>query len=254
MKKIIVVSILGAALFSVPFVFSPVNAVTADADKTKGSVSVSYTAEKEVTPDTAEVSIAVKTEDKTSMQTASKKNKEISDKVYTYLKSVINTSNGDYIKTSNYSAAPRYSYSGGKRYLDKYTVSNNIIVHTKSIDKISEMIDKSLNLGATDVDSLNFSLSEKDAICADLLAKATKQVRQRADIVATAAGSSVTGIKSIDTSCSVNGASRFPQYRTMMLANSVAMDAESAGSSDSAPIEAGIIKVYSNVNASFYLK
>lgn len=90
-----------------------------------------------------------------------KKNKEISDKVYSYLKSVITSANGDYVKTSNFSASPSYIYNNNKRTLDKYNVSNNVIVHTKSIDKISTIIDNSLSLGATDVDSLNFLLSEK---------------------------------------------------------------------------------------------
>lgn len=255
MKKIFIAALLGTTLFSLPFVFSRANAVNEyDKKPERGSISVSYTAQKEVAPDTAEVSIAVKTEDSKSMQAAAQKNKGICDKVYSYLKSTINTSNGDYIKTSNYSAAPRYTYNGGKRNLDKYVVSNNIIVHTKSIDKISTMIDKSLNLGATDVDSLNFSLSEKDAICSDLLSNATKQVRNRADIVASAAGSSVTGIRNIDTSCSVNSATHAPRFKAMMLANSASMDAESAGASDSTAIEAGVVRLYANVNASFYLK
>ena len=112
MKKVIICSLLGAALFSVPFVFSPANAINSPSQGSeKGYVSVSYTAEKEVSPDTVEVSIAVKTEDKKSLQSAVKENKEISDKVYEYLKGAINTQNGDYIKTTNYSASPNYIYN-----------------------------------------------------------------------------------------------------------------------------------------------
>ena len=255
MKKVIICSLLGAALFSVPFVFSPANAINSPSQGSeKGYVSVSYTAEKEVSPDTVEVSIAVKTEDKKSLQSAVKENKEMSDKVYEYLKGAINTQNGDYIKTTNYSASPNYIYNNGKRSLDKYVVSNNIIVHTKSLDKISTMIDKSLSLGATNVDSLNFSLSEKDAQCAELLSTATKEVRKRADIVAAAAGSSVTGVKNIDTSCSVNqNYGVVPQYRNMLMSKAAGASMDSAVESG-ASIEAGVIKVYSNVNASFYLK
>lgn len=77
------------------------------------------------------------------------------------MKGQITPTNGDYLKTANYSASPSYVYNNNKRILDKYEVSNNIIVHTKSLDKISTIIDKSLELGATTVDSLNFSLSEK---------------------------------------------------------------------------------------------
>ena len=186
------------------------------------------------------------------MQEAVRKNKEISDKVYSYLKSVITPANGDYVKTSNFSASPSYIYNNNKRTLDKYNVSNNVIVHTKSIDKISTIIDNSLSLGATDVDSLNFLLSEKDTQCADLLSNAAKQARKRADIVATSVGSSVVGIKNIDTTCSLNNSRRYPVYRnSLMMAKAESMDGATP-ETNSVNIEAGTIKIYSNVNASFY--
>lgn len=253
MKKIVIASLFSAVLLATPLTTLSAGAINSQADSNskKGYVSVSYTSEKEVAPDTVEISIAVRTDDKKSMQEASRKNKEISDKIYSYLKSAINNADGDYVKTSNYSATPLYTYNNGRRNLDKYEVSNNIIVHTKSLDKISSMIDKSLSLGATNIDSLNFSLSEKDAQCADLLTIATKQARKRADLVAGTAGSSVTGIKSLDTSCSVSGRYGVPQYRNMMVKASGAMDMV-----ESAPtqIEPGVVRIYSTVNASFYLK
>ena len=256
MKKIIIASFC-AALLTVPFASLPAGAINnVDEASKRGYVSVSYTAEKEVAPDTVEISVAVRTDDKKSMQEASRKNKEISDKVYAYLKSMINPANGDYIKTCNYSASPSYNYSSGKRYLDKYVVSNNIIVHTKSIDKISTLIDKSITLGATDIDSLNFSLSEKDAQCAELLSNATKQARKRAEIVAAASGSAITGIKNIETSCSVNrsgGNFNYARNSLMMAKASGAM--EDGAMPEAAPnIEAGVIRIYSNINAKFYLK
>lgn len=256
MKKIITATLLATTVFSLPFAFSEVGAASSEDCKKsdKGVISVSYTAEKEVLPDTVEISIAVKTENSRSMQEAASKNKEISDKVYAYLKSVIDSANGDYIKTSNYSARPNYVYSSGKRYLDKYEVSNNIIVHTKSIDKITTMIDKSLTLGATNVDSLNFSLSEKDAQCAELLSTATKQVRNRANIVAKAAETCVVGIKSIDTSCTVNRQGGMNYMRNSLMVAKSAGVAEDAATIESAVIEAGVIKIYSNVNGTFYVK
>lgn len=253
MKKLIVSTLLTAMVFGAPSFLLPAGAVNNTEVNERGYVSVSYTAEKEVSPDTVEVSIAIRTEDKKSMQEAVRKNKEISDKVYAYLKGEITPSNGDYLKTSDYSASPSYLYNNNKKVLDKYNVSNNIIVHTKSLDKIATIIDKSLDLGATTVDSLNFSLSEKDTQCADLLTSATAQVKKRAEIVAAAAGSSVTGIKNIDATCSFN--SSRPQYyrNSLMMKAPMAMDAAvEAGSSTN--IEAGTIKIYSNVNANFYLK
>lgn len=255
MKKVIAATMLSSVLLALPTSTLPAGAVNGtDSTLNKGYVSVSYTAEKEVSPDTVEVSISVKTDDKKSMQEAVRKNKEISDKVYSYLKSVITPANGDYVKTSNFSASPSYIYNNNKRTLDKYNVSNNVIVHTKSIDKISTIIDNSLSLGATDVDSLNFLLSEKDTQCADLLSNAAKQTRKRADMVATSVGSSVVGIKNIDTTCSLNNSSRYPVYRnSLMMAKAESMDGATS-ETNSVNIEAGTIKIYSNVNASFYLK
>ena len=223
----------------------------------RGFISVSYTAQKEVSPDTVEISVAVKTYDKSSLTNAVSKNKEISDKIYNYLKSVINTTNGDYVRTSNYSANPSYNYVSGKRLFEKYEVSNNVIVHTKKLDKVSQMIDKSLALGATNVDSLNFSLSQKDQYCADLLANATKNAKQRAELVASSANTSVTGIKNISTSCSLNNArpSRY-MYANAKMASSMMMDnaVEETEAGGVGNIESGLITVYSNVSADFYVK
>ena len=143
MKRIVIASLFSATLFVLPFASLPAGAIDkADEVCKQGLVSVSYTAEKEVSPDTVQISIAVKTSDKYSMQNATKQNKEISDKIYNYLKGAINTANNDYIKTANYSARPVYYYQDRKQVFDKYEVSNNVIVHTKSIDKIAQMIDK----------------------------------------------------------------------------------------------------------------
>ncbi|MBD5402052.1 SIMPL domain-containing protein [bacterium] len=253
MKKSIIASLLCAATFVVPFTTLPAGALNNEIEK--GYISVSYTAEKEVSPDTVEISIAIKTDDKKSMSEAVRKNKEISDKVYQYLKVNIAPADGDYLKTSNYSARPSYTYESGKRIFQKYEVSNNIIVHTKSIDKISVLIDKSLALGATNVDSLNFSLAEKDEQCAELLSKATTQTRKRAAIVASAAGTSVIGIKNIDTSCTVNRYQNVSYARNTLM-KSAMMDGAvpEAASGASLNIESGVITIYSNVNASFYVK
>lgn len=253
MKKILI-SVLCAGAVVLPFTYTPANSVDANAKDT-GTISVSYSAEKEVSPDTVEFSIAVKTSDKKSMQEASEKNKEISNKVYEYLKSNINTANGDYIKTSNYSATPVYVYVNNKRVFDKYEVSNNIIVHTKNLDKVSSYIDKSIAMGATNVNSLNFTLSNKDAQCSELLSKASKQIRSRADLVAAALGSGVAGIKNVSTSCSLNQRRVSYGYTNMKLMRANAMAADGAVVEEaSTNIESGNITIYANVDAQFYVK
>ncbi len=254
MKRFLVAAAM-AALAAGIAVNSSNAAVTVTETQERGYVSINASANKELTPDLAEISISVVTSDKKSMQDATVENKDISGKVYTALKEMINPENGDYVKTSNFSANPVYTYSSnGKKNLDRYEVSNTVIVHTKSIDKAGDMIDKAISLGATDVSNLSFTLSNYEKECDSILATATQRARSQADAIVKAAGSSITGVKNISGSCSPNASSRVT-YRNMMLSAKAADSAE-AGTSygESVPVQAGAIKIYANVSASFFVK
>ena len=219
----------------------------------RGYISVNTSANAEIIPDIAEVSIAVVTSDHKSMQKATLQNKEISDKVITMLKSMINTSNGDYVKTSNFNASPLYVYNGNKRTLDKYQVSNSVVVHTKNIDKVGSMIDKSLELGATNVNSLNFSVSSYEAKCNELITIAANRAKERANAALKTVPTTISGVKTMDVSCSENNTYR-PQYRMM---KSNLMMADGAVAAEAAPqttIEQGVVKIYANINASYFVK
>lgn len=228
-------------------------AATATTPTERGYISVNTTANTEVTPDVAEISIAIETYDSKSMQKATKENKEISDKVYAELKSMINPANGDFIKTADFNATPLYSYSSSKKTFDKYQVSNSIIIHTKSTEKVGSMIDKAISLGATNINNLTFSVSNYEKQCNDLLAIAAKKAATRVNILAKASNQTLAGIKSMDTSCSTNSSSRV-QYR-FLAKNMAAMDsAAGAGAESSVPIQSGLIKIYANLNASYFVK
>lgn len=251
MKKVIMaVALMGlaAGLATVS-----VNAATVVNTEEKGYISVSSSANTELTPDVVEISIAVRTEDNKSLQKATAKNKEISDSVYTALKAMINAQNGDYVKTADFSATPLYTYSGNKRNFDKYQVSNNVIVHTKNIDKAGDIIDKAISLGATDVNNLTFSVSNYDKQCDELLGVATKKAKNRADIIAKSASSYVTGVKSLNISCSMNQ-NNVVQYRLMAKNLSFGASADAAAPEAATPIQSGVIKIFANVNASFFVK
>ena len=213
----------------------------------KGVIITSGSAEKELSPDTVEVSIAIYTTDNKSMIKATNTNKEIAGKIYTELKNMINPAQNDTIKTVGFNASSLYTYTNGKKNFDKYQVSNNIIVKTKSIDKIGKIIDKAIQLGATNVNSVNFSLSTLDKQKNDLLATATKNAKIQADTIAKALGSYTTGVKYISTNYSNTTTTR----NYAMLAKSTMNDAAEGSTT---PIEAGTLKVKVTVNAEFYIK
>lgn len=251
MKKLIVGVTLLALAAGVAA--TNVNAATVVNTEERGYITVSSSANTELTPDVVEISIAVRTEDNKSLQKATAKNKEISDSVYTALKAMINSQNGDYVKTADFSATPLYTYSGNKRNFDKYQVSNNVIVHTKNIDKAGDIIDKAISLGATDVNNLTFSVSNYDKQCDELLGVATKKAKNRADIIAKSASSYVTGVKSLNLSCSMNQ-NNVVQYRLMAKNLSYGASADAAAPEAATPIQSGVIKIFANVNASFFVK
>lgn len=218
----------------------------------KGYISVNTSANTEISPDVAEISFAVQTNDTKSMQNATKSNKEISDKVFASLKSLINTDNGDYIKTSDFNASPVYSYVSSKKVFDKYQVSNRVIVHTKSIENIGKMIDNAITAGATNVDNLSFSVSSYDKQCNDLITIAANKAQTRAGIIAKATNSNLDGIRTFDTSCSTNN---HQNQRFYMAKNMMADSVESASAmAGGIAISDGVVKITANVNATYFVK
>lgn len=248
MKKILSAALVGALAIG----FISAGGLKAAADVIERCfVSVSTTANTELPPDVVEISIAVQTQDTKSLQKATAENKLISDKVYSSLSAMINKDNGDFIKTTNFNAAPVYNYKNNKKDLVRYEVSNSIIVHTKSIKDAGAMIDKAISLGATNIDNINFSVSSYDKQCDQLLGIAAKKAFTRAGILAKSANNTLAGIKSMNGSCSTS--SNIPQYR--LLAKNMAMSASADSSVESSsPIQGGVIKLYANLNASYFVK
>lgn len=216
------------------------------------TISVSANASREVSPDTVEINIEIQTEDNKSMQIAMTKNNEISLKVIEGLKQDIDTEKGDYLKTSDYRADSLYQYINSKRIFDKYQVSNTVIVHTQSIDKIPTIIEKAVSYGATGVSNLNFSVSSYDQYKDELLTIAIKKAEKQAKTAATAAGATIKGIKSLNITSNEN---TYARYRNAAV-NFKAMDSASGAVAESiAPsIEPGIIKIQSGVSIIYLIK
>lgn len=230
--------------------------IAKNSEDNRGTLSINTSSEAEIAPDVVEITIAIKTSDKNSLQKAAKENKEKSDKIYTMLQNMINQQKGDYIKTANYDARPIYVYNHElkRQVMDKYEVSNQIIVHTKNIAQLGDIIDKSISLGATDVNDLNFAVSEYEAKCRELIDEAAVKAYKRAEVAAIASKTKIIGVQSINANCSENSPRPVP-YRMMakgMLMANATMDA--AIPEAATPIQSGTLKIYANFNASYWLK
>lgn len=239
MKKLLLSAILAGSIIAGINLNSPASVV----EKEEGYISVNASSSQEIAPNQAEITINIETSGK-SLQKASADNKIIADKVYSSLKTLLGTS--DYIKTQNYSANPIYIYTKeNKRVLDGYTVSNNVVVRTKNISIASKLIDTAIAQGATNVNNLEFSVSDYDSACSDLLASLTKRAYSQASTIAKSINSQIIGTKSISSSCNPENNQRPYMY----MAKSARDSAES-----STPVESGKIRIFANVDASFYVK
>lgn len=213
-------------------------------------IHVDANSEIELQPDVAEFNISVTTKDKGSLEHASILNKEISVRVYHDLGNMINKANGDFIKTIDYSASPVYVYNNGKRIFTHFEVTNTIAVHTKKVSEIGLFIDKALELGATNVNNINFKLEDYNAYCNDLLSIATKKAIAKADAVAGATGQKVSGVKEIRTSCRTNNIGAVNRFMSAKMSIAGATEADA----NSTQVQGGAIKLYAVVDADFYAK
>ncbi len=229
-----------------------VQAQTCGCPEPVNTISVSASAVKEVAPDTVEINIEVQTEDSKSMQKAMTDNNEISQKILAGLKSTIKPDDGDYIKTSDFRADSLYKYNGSKRSFDKYMVTNNVVVHTKSIEGIPSIIEKAISLGATGISNLNFSVSNYDKYRDELLTLAVEKAKKQAQTAANAANVTIKGVKDINI---INNENIYGRTRY------TAVNLKACGSADSvAPeaatpsIEPGVIKIQAGVNMTYLIK
>ena len=219
------------------------------AEMETGYVNVSSSVTKDVDPNRAEVVFYVETTEKTA-QDASEKNKAITNNVINAIKSEISSNNDDSIKTSAFVVRPDYYWTkDNKKVLNSYVATNSVYVVTSNIQNAGQIIDLAIKAGANRVDSFRLTLDNPNNYCTGVLEEAVKDTQFKAGSIAKTLGTSVLGVKSISTSCSSQNSTRSPY---VMMKNSLADSAESATSVT--PIEAGKIKVYANVNASYYLK
>ena len=242
MKKLLSTALVLSAITASMLLSSAAAVVEKDA----GYVSVNASSTKEIAPNQAEITVNIETSDK-SFQKASAENKVIADKVYSSLKALLNTENGDYVKTGNYSATPVYIYTKeNKKVFDKYVVKNNVVVRTQNTELVSKIIDTAIAQGATEVNDLQFLVADYDSACSELLAGLAQKAYMQANIVAASIGQRIAGTKSINLTCNPDGGSR-PRY---MMRAKLSMDNASVNT----PIESGKIKIFANVDASFYVK
>lgn len=214
-----------------------------------GYISLDMHKSEELAPDRAQIVIAVETHDKSS-KVATDENKKISTQLQTKIKMYIDEKNGDYVKTSNYSLSPRYTYKNGQENFDKYVVQNSVIVYTRNLDNVSKIIDTANSNGATNINNLNYSVSNYDDICTNMITNLVSKSQANANKMLSPIGQKVASVKHISTSCSSSSS----ENRLYLAKSNRLGSGMMADSTESTPINQGKVTVNASINVSYFVK
>ncbi len=158
------------------------------------TISVSGEGEVFAVPDIATVSFSVTHQGKTVVDTQ----KEVSKKINAALAFLKDSGIADKdVKTTNYSAYPRYEYNvmpcsadsvdclrPGKQVLVGYDVTQTISVKVRDTDKTGAVLEGLAKAGITEISGPEFSIDDDDAIKAEARKKAIDDAKEKAKVLA----------------------------------------------------------------------
>ena len=195
------------------------------------TIVVSEEAVVTVSPDRAEIDLAVVTQAATAKEAADK-NATTARTVMQQVRPVLAT--GAEVQTVGYSIQPDYRYREGARpTISGYTARNTVRVVTDRLADVGPVIDAATRGGANEVQRLQYRLRDDDAATARALEQAAHGARAKADALARALGVKIVRVFQVTES-------QPGVVQPMMMAMAKSADGGT-------PIEAGTIEVRATV-------
>lgn len=90
------------------------------------------------------------------------------------------------VQTSNYNLQPKIDWSTGKQNITGYTLSQSINVKVRDLNKVGEVIEKAVALGANQVNGIQFTVDDPTALQDEARLKAIQDARTKAGALASA--------------------------------------------------------------------
>jgi uncharacterized protein len=147
------------------------------------------------------------------------------------------------IQTANFSVQPLYEErkEGRSPAIIGYQVTNSLRLTLHDISKLGEILDKVVTLGANDIGSIEFGVSEPEALKDEARKLAVSKAIANAKLYAEAAGGQLGKVLTISEDEGMFVARYAPPARTMEMSEAV-------------PIEAGTATVEVRLHATFELE
>lgn len=206
---------------------------------TEGTIIVSGTGRVAVTPDVADLRLGVVV----TRPTVAAARADAASKMSAILAAIDGTgvARRD-VRTALVSVQPQYDYrDGAAPTLTGYEINDLVEVTVREIDRVGDVIDASLGAGATRLDDLSFRVADASGPEREARLRAMAEARARADVLADAAGITVTGVAGI-----VEGGAAPPIPMPRLKGARLAMAADVA-----TPVEAGSLEVAVTVTVTY---
>jgi uncharacterized protein YggE len=161
--------------------------------------SIRVTGDARVTakPDRVQIDIGVTTRAAQSQEAAAQNARQV-DTVLAAVRKAAGPA--AVLKTISYSLNPNYQYhpNGGEPTIEGYTALNVVQVTLDELGKIGAVIDAATQAGANQVQGIQFTLRDQDAVRAEALREAAVRARGEADVLASALGLKVLRVLSAE--------------------------------------------------------
>jgi uncharacterized protein len=236
-------AILTAVVFLVALLaIGTVSAADTSSDHT---ITASGTGSVIGTPDRAQISLAVETEN-IDVKVAQAENAAIMTKVMDALKAAGIPK--DALKTTGYNIYPVYDDSKfpiGQK-IKAYRVTNTLTVTLHDVSRTGEVIDIGVANGINQANSIQFLLSDEQAqvLRTEALKEATDRAAADAQTVAKSLGVNISGVKTADVS---------QGYTPVLFQNYAKSDMASGAAPVPTPIQPGDITVTATVTVTYLI-
>lgn len=166
---------------------APALAQTAPVPMAERTIRVTGMGEVQTQPDEAQMAFAVETVAVTA-QEAGRENARLMDRVIGALVAA-GVPRSD-LETRGYALHPEYAHDEGRREprIRGYRASNQVLLRTRSLDRVGEFIDLALGAGANRMDGISFQLRDSAPAEAAALRNAVERGRAAAQGIADALG------------------------------------------------------------------
>ncbi len=212
-----------------------------------GTITIEGRGEVMATPDMAQINSGVTTQGATAREALDANTAAMADLIAELKAAGIEPRD---IQTSGFSVNPNYVYTDERDAngytlppkINGYQVSNTVTVTVRKLDTLGSILDKSVTVGANTINGVSFSVADPSELYDEARKAAFADARSKAELYATAAGSTLDDILSISEGQAFNDPQPYPMYARADMAVSAPV-----------PVQAGELAFAINVSVQWEL-